>query len=370
MKMTVISAGLGAPHAGWAAVDELAHLLSGYFEAELLTPAGLGAPWWRRVAGREQARFAPQASAGGDVLFVVARGPQDLAVIDSIPQVRRRFGRIHAFVTDSYFQAGYPRQTRLYDGITVTACEDMAFPRQRFGTAVHHVHQGVDALRWAPRGERHRDIDVLAYGRTPPSYHACLQQRFHDAASPHLYLHSPLGNLTGPTVQLERGMLFKLLHRTRLSLAFHLMVEPQGNRPRSMMVTSRWLESLVAGCIVVGRRPHSRMADDMLCWAGATLELPPAPADAADEIEALLDDEAALAAQRGRNIAETTARHDWRWRIQELSTLFGWEVPPALRQDLQHVEALARHWAPRPPLAAVPPQGAEVRLPAETRLSA
>lgn len=348
MKMTVISAGLGAPHAGWAAVDELATLMAGYFGADLRTPAPLPAPWWRRVAGREQPRFAPQASVGGDVLFVVARGPQDLAVIDCIPQARRRFARIHAFVTDSYFQAGYPRQTSLYDGITVTASDDMAFVRQRFGTAVHHVHQGVDALRWTPRMERPRDIDVLAYGRTPASYHACLQQRFHDAASPHLYLHSPLGNLAGPTVQIERGMLFKLLHRSRLSLAFHLLVEPQGDRPRSMMVTSRWLESLVAGCIVVGRRPLSQMADEMLCWEGATLELPQQPEAAADRIEELLDDDAALAAQRRRNVAETTARHDWRWRIQQLCTLYGWDTPPALRQDLRHVEALARHWAQAP----------------------
>ena len=346
MKMTVISAGLGAPHAGWAAVDELAHLLSGYFEAELLTPAGLGAPWWRRVAGREQARFAPQASAGGDVLFVVARGPQDLAVIDSIPQVRRRFGRIHAFVTDSYFQAGYPRQTRLYDGITVTACEDMAFPRQRFGTAVHHVHQGVDALRWAPRGERHRDIDVLAYGRTPPSYHACLQQRFHDAASPHLYLHSPLGNLTGPTVQLERGMLFKLLHHSRIALAFHLFVEPQGQRPRSMMVTSRWLESLLAGCVVAGKRPVSTMADDMLGWDGATVELADAPEDAADQLRQLLAMDGVLHQQRRRNVREVLTRHDWRHRIVDLCGHFQLDVPPALRADQQRVLALADQFGP------------------------
>lgn len=72
-------------------------------------------------------------------------------------------------------------------------------------------------------------------------------------------------------------MLFKLLHRSRISLAFHLFVEPQGNRPRSMMVTSRWLESLLSGCIVAGKRPVSRMADDMLFWPGATTELSDEP---------------------------------------------------------------------------------------------
>jgi hypothetical protein len=39
-------------------------------------------------------------TAGGDVLSV-ARGPEDLAMVNAIRHVRQ-FSRIHAFVTDSY----------------------------------------------------------------------------------------------------------------------------------------------------------------------------------------------------------------------------------------------------------------------------
>ena len=136
-----------------------------------------------------------------------------------------------------------------------------------------------------------------------------------------LYLHSPLGSITGPGVHAERGMLFKLLQRTRISLAFHLYVEPQGDRPRSMMVTSRWLESLLAGCIVAGRRPVSRMADDMLGWEGATLELSEDPRQAVEELEGLLSREDELAAQRRSNIRNMLLRHDWRDRIRTMSGL-------------------------------------------------
>ena len=83
-------------------------------------------------------------------------------------------------------------------------------------------------------------------------------------------------------------MLFKLLHRTRIALAFNLLVEPEGERPRSMMVTSRWLESLLSGCIVAGRRPVSRMADEMLFWPNATVELSEDPETASEEIITLL----------------------------------------------------------------------------------
>lgn len=345
MKMTVLCAGLSNPHAGWAAIDELAQLMSSYFDAPLVSAPALPDPWWRRVAGRPRPCFAPIDVAGGDVLFVVARGPEDLALAGAIPDVRRKFSRVHAFVTDSYFHAGYVRETALYDSITVTAHEDVAYPSERFGIGVHQLYQGADALRWSPREDHARSIDLIAYGRTPPSYHAAFSRRFHDDASAHLYLHSPLGTLAGPSVHLERGMLFKLLHRSSISLAFNLLVEPQGSRPRSMMVTSRWLESLLAGCIVAGHRPVSRMADEMLDWPGATFELPQEPQAATDRLEAMLAQSDTLAFQRRRNIERVLSRHDWRHRIDRLCTLMDWKRPARLEQDLGYLQDLAARWA-------------------------
>lgn len=344
MKMTILCAGLSTPHAGWAAIDELALMLSHYFDAELLSAAERPSPLWRRMSGRQRPRFDPIECAGGDVLFVVARGPEDLALVGAIADVRRKFSRIHAFVTDSYFHAGYVRETAKFDSITVTAHEDVAYPAQRFGIGVHQLYQGTDALRWAPRNEHGRDIDLIAYGRTPPSYHSAFCSRFHSEASPYLYLHSPLGILSGPSVHLERGMLFKLLHRSHVSLAFNLMVEPQGSRPRSMMVTSRWLESLLAGCIVAGHRPVSRMADDMLNWPGATIELPADPEAATVALEAILADRGAFAAQRRQNIERVLMQHDWRYRIERLCSLMGWTPPRLLKDDLAQLEAAALSW--------------------------
>ena len=345
MKVSVIGAGHATPHAGWVAIDELADLLAGYFGAELLSPRRQPPSWPQRVLGRGATNWEPLSPASGDVLIVVAHGPQDLSMIDAIPDCRKRFSRIYAWVTDSYFQAGFGRATVDYDAITVTAHEDVAHPRDQFGIAVHPLTQGADCLTWAPRRDAARDIDLIGFGRMPPSYHAQFQRLFHAPDSPHLYLHSPLGNVTGPTVHLERGMLFKLLQRTSVSLAYHLYVEPQGDRPRSMMVTSRWLESLLSGCIVAGKRPVSRMADEMLAWPGATVELADDPGAAGAQLLDLLQRNDDLQAQRRTNIREMLLRHDWRHRIVDMCRLFDLPVPAALAQDVERVRALAAQYA-------------------------
>ena len=346
MKTTVLYAGLASPHAGWVAIDELAELLGRYFEAEVLSPKPVPASWPGRLIRPHQVNFEPLQTRGGDVLLVVARGPGDLGMIRAIADCRKKFGRIYGLVTDSYFQPGFVRETALYDAITVTAHEDLDYPKSRFGIAVHQSYQGADCLTWVPRGPKSREIDVMGFGRTPPSYQACFSQRFHPAASPHLYLHSPLGNLSGPAVHLERGMLFKLLQRTRISLAFHLYVEPQGGRPRSMMVTSRWLESLLSGCIVAGRRPLSRMADEMLFWPGATIELAEDPQAAADELVMLLSRNEEMELQRQVNIFHMLSQHDWRHRIEALCRTLNLPLPAALRDDLARLQELCAAYAP------------------------
>lgn len=341
MKLSILTGGFAEPHAGWVAIDEWAELLAGYFQATLLSPKPLPPARWRTWLGRPKPRWEPLDQARGDVLLVVARAPTDLAMIQAIPDLDARFPRRYAWITDSYFQAGFVEETRRFHGLTVTAEEDIALPRDRYRVPVHRVYQGADGLRWAPRAPVPRSIDVIGFGRMPPSYHNAFCERFHSPDTPTLYLHSPLGTLRGSEVHRERGMLFKLLQRSRIALAFHLLVEPQGNRPTAMMVTSRWLESLLSGCIVAGKRPVSQMADDMLAWPGATVELADARAAVAQLESMLADDPATQDAQRHRNIAEILRRHDWRLRIRDLCRLFELPEPTRLAPDLAAVEALA-----------------------------
>lgn len=338
MKLSILYAGLARPHAGWLAIDELAILLADYYSAEVLSPQPVPASLPSRLLHRGRENFLPLSSRGGDALIVVARNPGDLAMVRAIPNWRKRFGQVFGIITDSYFHQGYPRETAAFDAITVTAHEDIAYPVERFGIAVYQLYQGADCLRWAPTQQVSREIDVIGFGRTPPSYHNRLADLMHQAESPYLYLHSPLGNLSGAEVRRERGMLFKLLQRTRISLAFHMYVEPQGDRPRSMMVTSRWLESLLSGCLVAGKKPQSRMADEMLSWPGATIELADQAAEAVDELLDILMRNDSYQQQRRRNIGQMLKNHDWRYRIDSFCRATGLPQPDGLSRDLEQLQ--------------------------------
>jgi hypothetical protein len=348
MKITVLYAGLAEPHAGWAAVDELAELIGAYFHAEILSTKKATPPWPLNRFHQGK-KFEPIETAGGDVLIVIARQPGGLAMINGIANCRKKFGRIFGIVTDSYFRDGYMDETGLFDMITVTSHDDMAYPNKKFGVKVHQLYQGADCLAWAPRTRKVRDIDIIGFGRIPKNYHTRFTHCFHRAESPYLYLHSPLGNLTGSSVHLERGMLFKVLQRTRISLAFNLFVETDGNRPRSMMVTSRWLESLLAGCIVAGRRPVSRMADEMLFWPGATIELSENPEIATEELNTLLADNDSMEEQRLVNISQMIANHDWRHRIVEFSNMTGLPRPEMLSNDIEKLGELGASFTKKAP---------------------
>lgn len=339
MKISILYAGRAAPFVGWLVIDELAELLAHYFQAELLSPQPLPTRLFDRFLRRGRARYVPLETNGGDVLIVVANAPGSLSMINAIPNCRKKFKKIYGVICDSYFQKGFVSETALFDAITVTAHEDIGYPASRFHIPVFHLNHGVDGLTWAPRTEMARTVDLIAYGRTPPSHHAQFMQRFHGASSPYLYLHSPLGNVSGTTVRQERGMLFKLLHRSSISLAFNLLVEPTNSRPRSMMVTSRWLESLLAGCIVAGIRPVSHMADEMLFWPGATVELSKDPVLASDQLEELLSRKD-LDAQRQSNIAHILEHHDWRYRILSICQLFDLSVPVSLQEDISRLKTL------------------------------
>jgi hypothetical protein len=139
-------------------------------------------------------------------------------------------------------------------------------------------------------------------------------------------------------------MLFKILQRSKISLAFNLHVGATGNRPISMMVTSRWLESLLSGCILAGKRPVSRMADDMLSWENSTIELSDNSETAVDEIKSILSNESDYNSHRASNIFHVMEKHDWRFRLQELSKKCGIIFNEKINEDIQLVNNRSKEW--------------------------
>jgi hypothetical protein len=328
------------PFVGWVAVDEFEDLFSSLTRSRIVrarSPAVSGLVG--RITTRLAGPYPPIADVdGGDLLLVIARAPNDLKMLRSIPDARKKFRYIAGYVIDSYYTENFPSITGTYDHIFSTTQEGAATVASRFGASSSVLAQGFDCLTWASLNDV-RSIDLIGFGRQPQTYHREFQRSFHIQGSPVLYLHSPLGAIKGGAVWDERPMMLKLLQRSKLSLAFHLGTEPETIRPRAAsFVTSRWFESLATGCIVVGKRPPGTMAGELFCWPDALIELPDNLADASATIVELAANVDFLRKTRARNVIEMSRRHDWRYRIRDIYEHFDLQLPPLLIEQLSSLE--------------------------------
>jgi hypothetical protein len=328
---------------GWVSIDEFENLFGSLDGARILVPSTRRSFLGVTVINRLLGRFAPfrTFTGRGELLLVVAHSPSDLDMLASIPDARRRFRHIAGYVIDSYFTEDFGNYTRRYDHIFSSTEEGATVVREKFGVPSSVLRQGFDCLNWASVNSN-RSIDLMGFGRQPASYHHSFQRAFHVEHSNVLYLHSPIGTKSGPAVWDERPMMLKLLQNCKTSLAFNLSVDPISGRPgASNFVTNRWLESLGTGCVVLGKRPQGEMADEMLCWPHATIELPNDPVDAPGIVREVLSDRAFLTATRARNVLEMCRRHDWRFRMRVIYQHFGISLPESLKEELAALERLS-----------------------------
>jgi hypothetical protein len=342
------------PFAGWVAIDEFEDLFQRFSGGQILCAEHRSI---RTVIGRTKSRFSGpflklEGRVGGELLLVVAREPSDLRMVRALPNARKRFRKIVGYVIDSYFVEAFERSARHYDHVFSTTEEGAELLRSRYGVSSSVLRQGFDCVRWA-NAEGDRSIDVIGFGRQPRSYHRCFQAAFHTSESKVLYLHSPIGTSTGADVYTERPMMLKLLQRSKISLAFHLLVEPQGERPRAAnFVTSRWLESLGTGCLVVGKRPLGQMAEEMFPWSDALIEVPDSPSGAVEMMKSLLSKPNFIHETRRQNVVEMCRRHDWRYRIRDIYRRVELPLPESLTAELNALEALTRDLSQEPARAS------------------
>lgn len=337
------------PSAGWVAVDEFEDLFNRLCGARILCPQHR--TLLRGPLGKAQRRLLGlfhrlnDIDAKAELLLVIARTPSDLRMLYSLADARKRFRRIAGYVIDSYFIEGFESSAKDYDHIFSTTQEGADLVRRRFGVSSSVLRQGFDCLAWA-NIDPARSIDLIGFGRQPASYHREFQRSFHANRSNILYLHSPIGAKDGSAVWEERPMMLKLLQRSKMSLAFNLLVEPQDARPRAAsFVTSRWFESLAAGCIVIGKRPLGEMAAEMFAWPNALVELPDAPSEAAELIKTLAFDAKFLKKTRTRNVIEMCHQHDWRYRIRDIYEHFHLSLPDYLKEEIIALQKLANQMA-------------------------
>jgi hypothetical protein len=105
-------------------------------------------------------------------------------------------------------------------------------------------------------------------------------------------------------------------------------------------ITLRWFFGAATGCAIIGKRPTTPLADELLNWKDATIELPDDPQKSVEFIEELLQDTTRLQFIHKNNYIESLARHDWRFRIQSIFKTAGLSCPQGLREELSKLKSL------------------------------
>lgn len=267
-----------------------------------------------------------------------------------------------------WMSGNWPGRFRGFDCLYLGIPDDAADIAAALGVPTRYLPMAANVLpvQAEPfRNRADRPIAVVAPGRQHDTIADAICDRLNRPDSRELALrYSPwAGSLND--LPRYRAMFWQILRQSRVLMAFdHNYANPSGREVLSH-VGPRWFEAYAAGAVVAGRGPDTPEAAALLGWTDACIEVPDAPATAADQIAALLADEDRLRAASRRNLAEVHARHDWRHRLARLLEVEGLAPPDRLAEQLQSLRARAEalgppdhHVQPEPPAAAAPAPGA------------
>ncbi|MSS44857.1 hypothetical protein FYJ43_02045 [Cutibacterium sp. WCA-380-WT-3A] len=110
---------------------------------------------------------------GKDPLLVICANPGDLLCLARSEILAGRYGTIHGWVIDSFWDQLLPRfarQGHILDHLWITDGELIDDYQARVNVPVSWAPWGTDALRWAKITPKDRDIDVLRLGRQPEAW--------------------------------------------------------------------------------------------------------------------------------------------------------------------------------------------------------
>lgn len=279
-----------------------------------------------------------------NVLLVIALYGSRLDLLSSIPDWRQRFDIVAAYVFDAWSPEIYPRYTGLLNHLFVPLSEMIEPLQNHWKIPVSLLPFGADVLVHGS-DSLERPIDLISYGRVPHHHHHAFTQAFNQPDSTYFYLRlTPRSSENCPQQPYEQRrdrednlQLYQLLRRTKLALAYDPLYGGMRTFPFSF-VTLRWFQCGAAGCAIVGKRPTTPLADELLDWHDATIELPDDPSTCLEVIQDLLQDGERLQAIHQRNYVKNLSRHDWRLRIRTLLETLGLALPTVLAEQLTQLD--------------------------------
>ena len=296
----------------------------------------------RRAVGAFQALALPQADGPQALLLIGLSAGTALDLLGAIPDWRRRFDLVAAWVWDCW--EPWPAAARQLDHVFVPVPEQQDEVRRATGVPVTLLPLAADVLRQGSAALE-RPIDLISYGRISPLHHQAFTAHYNRPDAARIYLRMvsrgsreppPSGPWEARADRSETELLYQLLRRSSASLCFDTLYPSDRRFPHSF-VTLRWFDAIATGCAALGRRPTTPEADRLLDWEDATVELPEDARESLRFVEGFLGDAPRLAALRARNHAQALARHDWRHRLRDLLAALGLPLPTRLGHELEQL---------------------------------
>ncbi|NJS12242.1 MAG: glycosyltransferase family 1 protein [Microcoleus sp. CSU_2_2] len=362
MNLFVLSARALHSSVSWDPVFELENLVVRTCNAELLIPSAHNLLLWssglypsisrivhkaiKSTTGFYKLPDLPKLSNKPNVLLLIGISGAELELLSSIPKWRERFDVVIAYIFDSWEPAIYSKNVSRLDHLFVALPEVIDELKQRFGIPVSLINFGADVLAQGSC-QLKRSLDLTSFGRIPEQYDRAFFNEFNQPGSEQIYYSStPRTGEVFPKLPYEKRkdekdtlQLFHILRNSKITLAFDTLYPGMRKFPYSF-ITLRWYYGAATGGAIVGKRPTTPLADELLNWEDATIELPDDPQKSVELIKELLQDEVRLHSIYKRNYVESLARHDWRLRIQSMFETVQIPLPHLLHEELLQLKML------------------------------
>ena len=276
------------------------------------------------------AALVPRKRTGIPCLLICP-APSDLASLFLVENWRERYGRVVAWVFDSFWTNYVPRfarMARVFDHLFVTEQEDMDTWRNMLRAPVEWLPWGSDALRLGFANPRRRH-DLIRTGRQPSDWEddlssalACRSRQLSFQGRPPFF---------DDATENERALM-GYLSDAKFSLSFSNLVSPSvQTHPTREYLTGRWTDALAAGAVVAGIPPCSKSVRALL-WPEALLDLGTVNRSEGLEVIARAVREWTPALAR-LNYLRSLEHLDWRWRFKKIADALGIRPRP-LNTDL------------------------------------
>jgi hypothetical protein len=253
----------------------------------------------------------------GQSCLLICPSPTDLNALLVLKQWRERYGRLVAWVFDSFWTSTIPRfarWSRVFDHVFITEQEDIDVWRREVAVPVEWLPWGSDVLRLGSATAA-RPVDLLRFGRQPTQWEDDTVTSL-GCERRNLNFHGRPPVLADAT--LNQRSLMVILSKSKFTLSFSNRVSPNPQtHPYREYVTGRWTDALAAGATVAGIPPRTESVRSLL-WPEALLDI--GTLDLNEGLQLIGHAVENWSPDRARlNYLRSLKHLDWRWRFRQLA---------------------------------------------------